>query len=181
MDSQVKFLPFHAINDFMLDEFRLEVIRTALGGLDNLPAERRSAINNQIKRLFKIPGFRNSAAAPIALKIRNAVPVFEESPVFVAEVLAAWTDLHPELANQVLAFLTERGWPLLPLDAPRTRLPGFLTTWPRAEEFEVLVKAFREQHPDTPASDDDISLMVAWLSGRLPLDLVDAAFETPAE
>jgi hypothetical protein len=60
-------------------------------------------------------------------------------------------------------------------------LPGFLTTWPRAEEFEVLVKAFREQHPDTPASDDDISLMVAWLSGRLPLDLVDAAFETPAE
>jgi len=180
-ESQVKFLPFHAINDFMLDDFRLEVIRTALGSLENLSAERRSALNNLIRRLFKIPGFRNSSAAPLALKIRNAEPVFEKSPEFVAEVLAAWMEVHAELAKQAHAFLTGRSWPILPLDAPRTRLPGFLTTWPEAESFEVLVIAFREQYPDSLASDNDISLMVAWLAGRLPLDLVAAAFETPAD
>jgi hypothetical protein len=68
----------------------------------------------------------------------------------------------------VYDLLVARGWELLPPEADRTVLPGFLTKWPKGETFEVLNEVFLKMYPGTQASDDDISLMVVWLSGRLP-------------
>lgn len=171
--SRAQFLPFAAINNFMLPEYRLHVISTVLQQLDRLPGERRGAINAQLKRNLQVPGFRNSAQAPLPIKIKNSVAPFERSSDMVAQILAGWYELHPVLRQQVQDLLLERGWEMLPEDADRTKLPGFLTRWPKQESFEAITTAFHEKYPKEVAEDNDISLMTVWLSGRLPYELVE--------
>jgi hypothetical protein len=91
----------------------------------------------------------------------------------VAAILAAWTEAHAALKEKVQALLEARQWEILPIDADRTKLPGFITIWPRGENFEVINQAFKEMYPDTEVSDDDVSLMVVWISGRLPYQFTD--------
>jgi hypothetical protein len=90
--------------------------------------------------------------------------------VLVAAIISAWAESQPELRENVYNLLVSRGWELLPIDTDRTKIPGFLTIWPRKDTFEIIDQAFREMFPDFPASNNDISLMVVWLSGRLPLN-----------
>lgn len=171
--QQTQFLHFHTINEFMLPDFRQQVLTQVIANLESLPGDLRSRLSGQIRQLVKVPGFRNSSLAPAAVKVRGAIQAFERSPQFAANVLAAWSELNAELRQQVFDFLTARGWTLLPVDADRTKLPGFLTRWPKAEQFDVLDEAFRALHSDTPHSKDEVSLMVVWLSTRLPYELVD--------
>ena len=51
--------------------------------------------------------------------------------------------------------------------------PVFLTRWPKDDSFEALDQEFHDQHSDSEASDDDINLMIVWLSNRLPYEMVD--------
>lgn len=171
-EQRVKFLPFHAINEFMEDDYRQQVVQKVLSELDKLPGNDRAEVVNQLKRLVSIPGFRNSSAAPMPLKIKGAVSSFESKPEFTAAVLAAWSQLNQDLRQEVFDLLQKRSWELLPVDADRKVLPGFLTRWPEQDTFEVLDKAFREAYPKSSASDDDVNLMIVWLSGRLPVELV---------
>jgi len=179
--QQTQFFHFHTINEFMLPDYRQQVLTQVITNLDNLPPDLSSRLNGQIRRLVKVPGFRNSNLAPALVKVRGSVQAFEQSPQFTAAVLAGWCALNQELARQTFDFLTARGWTLLPLEADRTKLPGFLTRWPKAEQFDVLDEAFRVQYPGTTYSDNDISLMVVWLSTRLPYELVDKVEETSTE
>lgn len=171
-DSQIEFLPYNAINEFMLPEYRLEVIQRVFTHLNDLPGERRAAINHQIKRLVTVPGFRNSAVAPIPLKIKASVSAFERSAALVVQVLSAWAELQPEFCQRVFDFLKARGWDVLPVNADHTVIPGFFTTWPEADSFEVLDQAYLEQYPEKTESENDVRLMIVWLSDRLPLDVV---------
>lgn len=176
MDKEkAQFLPFHAINEFMLPEYRLQVLQTVLGNIDHLSPERRNAINQLLKRSLKVPGFRNVLQAPVAIKVKNSVTTFERSPEMVAQVVSGWTELHPDLRTQVFDLLTGLGWELLPVEADRTHLPGFLTRWPKTNSFEVITAAFHEKYPDAAAADNDISLMTVWLGGRLPYDVVESS------
>ena len=172
-NTKATFLPFHAINQFMVPEYRLSVLQRVFNGLEKLPGPRKGAINGLVKRLVSVPGFRNSGVAPASLKVKSSVGVFERSAEFSGQVIMAWSELNPELRQQVYDVLAGRQWELLPVDADRSKLPGFLTTWPKGETFDVLDKAFLEAHPDKTASDDDVRLMVVWLSGRLPYDVME--------
>ncbi len=172
-NTQASFLPFHAINQFMVPEYRLSVLQRVFNGFEKLSGPRKGAINGLVKRLVSVPGFRNSGVAPVPLKVKNSVSVFERSADFAGQVIMAWSELNPELRQQVYDFLVAREWELLPPDADRSKLPGFLTTWPKGETFDVLDQAFLEVHPDKTASDDDVRLMVVWLSGRLPYDVME--------
>jgi hypothetical protein len=172
-DKQVKFFPFNAINEFMVPEFRLAVIQAVLTGFDRLPGDRRSAINSLIKRHVQVPGFRNSAQAPALVKGRAAVSTFERRPEFVAHVLQGWADLHAELRQQVCDFLKGREWEVLPAEADRTKLPGFLTTWPKGEDYDVLGEAFAVAYPDVTVSENDLRLMIVWMAGCLPYDMYE--------
>ena len=171
-EQRVKFLPFHAINEFMEDDYRQRVVQKVLSELDQLPGNDRAEVVGQVKKLVSVPGFRNSSAAPMPLKVKGAVSAFESKPEFTAALLSAWSVLNPELRQEVFDLLTGREWELLPVDADRKILPGFLTRWPEKDTFEVLDQAYREAHPDSEVSDDDVNLMIVWLSGRLPLELV---------
>jgi hypothetical protein len=172
-DEQVEFLPFHAINEFMTAEYRLQILRETLGALRELPPELRASIDRMTRQSVQVPGFRNSAKAPAPKKARAMVEVFEKDPLLVGDILSAWSHLHPRLRQQVHQLLSERGWDLLPEEADRTELPGFLLTWPKGEDFEVLNTAYAEAYPQEQAAENDVSLMVVWLSGRLPYQMDD--------
>jgi len=167
-DKQIQYFPFHAINEFMLPDYRLHVIQTVLSGFDDLPSERRSAINNLIKRHVQVPGFRNSTQAPMSVKARASVPVFERRPEFVASILQGWSDIHSMLRTKVFDFLKGREWEILPPEADRTKLPGFLTTWPEGETYDVLGEAFAQAYSGEAVEENDLRLMIVWLADRLP-------------
>lgn len=170
-DTQAQFLPFHAINEFMVNDFRLHVLQVVFGGFDRLPGERRSSINNLVKRYVQVPGFRNSAQAPSGVKARASVSVYERRPEFVGQVLQAWSELNPELRQKVYDFLKAREWEVLPAEADRSKLPGFIPEWPDGQDYDVLGQAFAQMYPDFTPTDNDLRLMIVWLAGRLPYDV----------
>jgi hypothetical protein len=169
MSKQVSFLPFHTLSRFMRDDYRQTIVRTTMNAYPTLPDDLRAAIDKQTKRHVSVPGFRNSAKAPTALKIRSMNEAFEKRADLVGAILAGWAETQADLRQQVYELLTSRGWEVLPLEADRTKLPGFLTVWPAKEDFEVLNEAFKEKYPESEATTDDVSLMAVWISTRLPL------------
>lgn len=172
-DRKVKFLPFHAINEFMLDEYRQLVISSVFEGFSQLSLERQTALQDLVRKQVRLPGFRDANRAPVPLKIRGMGGAFQNNSQTAAQILAGWAELRPELAAEVYDLLGRLGWKVLPLEADRSRLPGFLTTWPKSQEFEQLIAAYREAYPEGSITDDDISLMIVWISGRLPVDFVE--------
>ena len=167
-NKQVQFLPFHAINDFMLDEYREQVIRLVLNSNDQLPAEHQITLEKLTRKRVSIPGFRNSAKAPVNLRLKGVNESFEKSPPLAAAILAAWAELHPELRQQVYDLLLAQEWEILPIEADRTKLPGFLPYWPFEQDFESLFQAYQTAYPESQVEQNDVSLMVVWLSTRLP-------------
>ncbi len=170
-DKQVQFLPFNAINEFMLSDYRQIVIQNVLSSYDRLPGERRSALNSIIKKRVQVPGFRNSVQAPALVKARASVSVFERRPEYVAQILQGWSELRPELRQKVYDFLKGREWDLLPPEADRTRLPGFMIVWPEGETYDVLGEAYNQAYPDDEVQENDLRLMIVWLANRLPYDM----------
>lgn len=168
--QKVRFLPFHAINDFMIDAYRQEVFHRILDAYDQISPASASRLNASIKRHVQVPGFRNSAKAPKALVLRQLAKPFEKSSELAVAVLAAWAELNSPLGLKVFDLLTSRGWELLPVDTDRTRLPGFFTRWPADENYETILTALQQAYPTEEFKQDDVSLMAVWLSLRLPYE-----------
>jgi hypothetical protein len=169
-EKQVQYLPFHAINQFMIPEYQRKVIQMVIANLGDLSENKSKTINNMIKRYVTVPGFRNSSLAPMMVKVKSAITAFEKYPDFTAQILSAWSELNNELRQKVYDLLKARGWEILPAEADRTKLPGFLTTWHKNENFDGINQAFTEMYPDYKESTtDDVSLMTVWLSDSLPI------------
>ena len=197
MPDQMNFLPFHAINEFMRPDFKLSIIRDVVNNASILPSNQASDLSNAIKRGVKIPGFRNSEKAPSLVKVMPMVKAFEKSPELVLAILSSWATIHRELSNQVFTLLRKRNWPttdsaaeisyttiaseiikkwpVLPPEANRKHAPGFLPRWPKGEDFEALYADFNEIFPTSNSSSDQISLMVVWLTLRLPYEIDETA------
>lgn len=180
-DQHAQYFPFHAINEYMLPEYRQRVIQTVFAGFGKLSGERRSDLNNLVKRHVQVPGFRNSSMAPSGIKARGVVSVFERRPEMTAEVLQAWSELNVDLRQKVYDFLKAREWDVLPPAADRTKLPGFQTTWPEGQDYDMLGKAFAEMFPGEAPLENDLRLMIVWLSNRLPFDMYGEAEEETSE
>jgi hypothetical protein len=190
MNTSAEYLPFHAINEFMRPDFRLSVVRETLNALPSLSEEHNNQINRLTNKLVKVPGFRNSDKAPAMMKVVPMAKSFEKSPELVAAILSAWAEANNELRFRVYNLLKDRGWailsteqplskemlspeviqkwPILPPDVDRTKLPGFYTHWPKGEDYDTLYNQFTKTYPDMEISIDRVSLMVVWLSLRLP-------------
>ena len=113
-DQTVELLPFHAINEFMRNDFRLGVVRGALSALPGLPGNYRATLDRLTKKYVKVPGFRNSDKAPAVVKAVPIAESFEKSPELAGAVLAAWAESHTDLRQKVYDFMTGRAWELLP-------------------------------------------------------------------
>jgi len=161
----------------MRPDYRLSVIRSTLSAMPDLPEGLRHPIDEMTKKYVRVHGFRNSEKAPAVVKAGPMADAFEKRPEIVAAVLAAWAEVNGDLRQKVYDLLKGRGWFLLPLPAFRQKLPGFFSHWPKVEDFETLNKAFGEAYPDSQYSSDDISLMVVWISSRLPYILDEGTVE----
>jgi hypothetical protein len=173
--EQITYIPFNAINEFMLDEYRLKVIQVVFQNSESLLGQWKSKLTSLVKRYIQVPGFRNSTLAPVGIKIKNSIKPFERNADFTACILMCWGEVNDDLRRNVFEMLTSRTWEMLPPDADRTALPGFLSDWPEGESYDTLDAAFAENYPDNKFSTDDIRLMVVWLSGRLPYGVVGEA------
>lgn len=193
MPEKTEFLPFHAINEYMRPDFKLKVIRETLTSQATLDKSLVNDLNQKIKKRVTVPGFRNSDKAPALIKVLPTSKAFEKYPDLVVTILSCWTELQSELRDQVYTLLKTRNWPMVqegdgidtdtitldtikvwpifPLKMNRTKLPGFFTHWPKGEDFEALYKNFSELFPDATASIDKVSLMVVWISMRLPFQV----------
>lgn len=167
-DKEINFLPFNALNEFMNDDYRLNVVKVTLNSLASLPSDLRRPIDQFTNHFVKVQGFRNPVKAPVYLKTKPYIEAFQKQPKLVSATLAAWAQIHLELRNQVFEVLQTRQWELLPVDADRTKIPGFLMVWPKEETFDSIYLSFKETYPNSSATSDDVSLMTVWLSGRLP-------------
>lgn len=167
-DETAQFLPFHALNEYMRPDYRLTVVRAALTALPKLPKNFRAPIDKLTKRIVHVPGFRDGSQAPASMKAAPTADAFQKSPELVAAILAAWAESKPELRTKVFDLLKSRNWELLPPDADRTKLPGWMVVWPKGEDFDILNDAYAAAHPGEDTTTDDVSLMVVWLSTRLP-------------
>jgi hypothetical protein len=149
--------------------------------LPNMSQKTQTSINKLTKKYVKVPGFRNSIKAPASVKAVSMIKPFEKEPKLVAAVLAGWAEVNQDLRKQVFDILRNLNWKLLPMEADRTRLPGFLTQWPEEDDYEKLYDDFLNNFPDSNYGIDDVSLMAVWLSIRLPVDKVakDALNELP--
>ena len=172
-NKEVRFFPYHAINEFMTDEYRADVVRLVLNRLAELPDEQRSEIEHLSKKAISVPGFRNSQKAPAALKIKPTIDAFQKNPALVAAILAAWAELQSELRQNVFSLLVDRGWEILPVETDRRKLPGFLMQWYNGEDFDTLYQAYQAAHPGMVVEQNDVCLMAVWLCGRLPYEFVD--------
>jgi len=172
---QMQFIPFHAINEFMRNDFRVSLLRSTMQSLPELSPKTQGNLNKLTKRYVKVPGFRNSAKAPASVKAVGMVKPFEKEPKLVAAIISAWAEANPELREQVYSILSGFGWRLLPAETNRTRLPGFMIEWPEEEDYEKIYETYTEAYPEGEYSIDEISLMAVWLSLRLPVEKVSKA------
>jgi hypothetical protein len=170
--SKLAFIPFNAINEFMRTEYRLQVIRSTLNGLPDLEDRLRNPVDRLTKKHVSVPGFRNSAKAPVTVKAVGMVKAFEKEPKLVAAILNAWSEVNADLRTAVYKMLVGRGWRVYPLEARRINMPGFLTSWPEGEDYEVLYDEIVSADPDIEHGIDDVSLMVVWIAMRLPVNKV---------
>jgi hypothetical protein len=170
-EKKIQVLPFHAVNEFMREDYRLDVLHEVFTGLEQCTPLQKQLITRMFAKNVNIPGFRNSGQAPLAIKIKNSPTLFERSHEFSATIMECWSNLHPELKLAMQTLLTERGWTLQPLDDDRCLLPGFQIDWPKADNFESLINGIHETHPDMNESDDNISLMAVWVGNKLPYNL----------
>jgi hypothetical protein len=190
MTENTEFLPFHAINEYMRPDFRLTVIRNTFTYQPNLPEQLSNELNEKVKKRVTVPGFRSSDKAPALMKVLPTSKAFEKNPDLVAIILACWAESQAELRDQVYQLLKSQNWkmltlteglnlenlsnellkewPIFPIKFNRTKLPGFFTHWPIGEDFDVLYNKFSELFPKAEASIDKVSLMIVWLSMRLP-------------
>jgi hypothetical protein len=179
--EKISFLPFHAINEFMRPDYREKVVHEIFDHNNMLPDDIRKTLDNGLKKTVNIPGFRNSSRAPTPIKIKYTLENIEKSPDLVKIALSAWVQLHPELCKEVYRMLENRNWKILPIDADRSKLPGFMTTWPEGEDFEKLFNSYQQTYPESQSDSDDVNLMVVWLSGRLPYQFIENLFSEEGE
>ena len=106
-NKQVEFIPFHAINEFMRNDFRISVIRSTLTALPKLSPEFSKPVDRLTRKFVKVAGFRNSVKAPASVKAVAMVKAFENQPKLVASILHAWSESEAELRQEIFDLLTE--------------------------------------------------------------------------
>lgn len=169
-EQKITFIPFNAINEFMLDDYRRQVISEVLESRRQ-DGDAKSTLDKVIKQAVFVPGFRNPVSAPVTLLTNPLITAFEKKPKVTATVLQIWAKAHTDLAVQVGDLLKSDHWEIFPIDTDHLKLPGFYPSWPDDSNFDTIFNEFRERYPDSTVIQNDVALMTVWLSNRLPFNL----------
>jgi hypothetical protein len=174
-EKKVQIIPFHALNEFMRDDYRLSVLQEVMTHFEDCDKDKILRVNRLFVKGVQIPGFRNSSLAPVAVRVKQSVSLFEKSPEFAALIIECWSERHQPLKETVWQLLETKNWKPLPVKTDRTQLPGFMVNWPKGDTFDLFINSIKESNPELNESDDNVSLMVVWVGNKLPYNL----FEEP--
>lgn len=168
MMTENEYLPFKTINVFVDNEFLQRTVSDVLKNLPELSKEEQISFNTLFREYVNVLGFRNPMRAPMSLRINAYVKAFQEKEEVVPFTLSTWTKINGDLAEKVKAWLKSEGWENLRLERRFGEDEGFIQDWPSALTFDKLVNDFRKSHPNLDYDENDIILMVLWISGKLP-------------
>lgn len=159
---------FKAINVFIERNYLEDLLSRILQAKKNLPKDGQISFNNNFKKFVTVLGFRDPLRAPLQLQINAFASAFEDKEEVVPFTLSTWTKLNHDFAEQVRDWLDSEGWKNLSLDRSYDDSDGFISDWPKGLTFDKLNKKFKKANPDEEINQNDLILMVMWISGQLP-------------
>jgi len=166
--NPVENLPFKTINVYLERGFLEKILEQILRNIRNLPKETQIEFTQVFKKFVTVLGFRNPLHAPLPLQIKAFANAFEEKEEIIPFTLSAWATLNNELANGVFDWLKSKKWTDLEKNRGYEDSLGFSNDWPESQPLESISKKFEESNPKIQSTDDEIMLMILWISGRLP-------------
>lgn len=167
--NEVENLPFKTINVFIERDFLEALVKQILSNLKMLSKEDQKKFNQLFRKYVTVLGFRNPLHAPQPLQIKAYATAFEDKEEVIPFTLSTWAKVQEDLANKVMDWLKAEKWEDLALYREFDDSLGFKNDWPENLELDTLVAKFQEKYPDIEATKDDLSLMLLWVSGRLPI------------
>ena len=163
-------LPYKAINVYMDQEYLEAVLASVINGVKKLPKEDQISFSQFMKKHVSVLGFRDPSRAPISLQVKALAKVFEEKDEVVPVVLSTWTKANKKLVKPVKTWLEAEGFKDLATERSFVEDEGFIADWPKKLAFDKMVKKFQKDNPDVKFNQDDLILMVLWMTGQLPND-----------
>lgn len=161
--------PYKAINVFIDHDYLQNLIERVLVNIKELPKQDQIDFSQTFRHYVKVLGFRNPTQAPLPLQVKSYVEAFEDKEEIIPFTLSVWTKIEHDLAKKVKAWLEKKGWDNLSLERKFSESDGFSSNWPSELTIEKLSEEFTEDHPDLKFDQDDIILMILWISGKLPI------------
>lgn len=166
--TEIETLPYKTLNVFINHDYLEHILGDLLKRKDALSKADQIAFTTEFRRYVTILGFRNPIRAPHSLQLNAYVSAFEQKNEVIPYTLNTWIKLNRDLADKVMKWLDSQGWDNLALEREFGEADGFSTQWPEGVTFEKLVDEFKKAHPKLELSNDDLILMMVWISGRLP-------------
>ncbi|MFW5713205.1 MAG: hypothetical protein ACOCYU_00885 [Brevefilum sp.] len=166
--AEKEILPFKSINVLVERDYLEKVLERILRGIQHLPKEDQKTFNNRFRKFVSVLGFRNPLRAPLPLQVKAYASAFEEKDEVVPFTLSNWTRLENEFAKQVEDWLESEGWENLSLERSFEESDGFFNEWPDDLNPDELIEKFQKDNPDVEVEQQDILLMILWVSGQLP-------------
>jgi len=166
--SEIEYLPYKTINVLINRDYLHQVLENILINKGGLSKENQIAFSKQFKQHIKVLGFRNPLIAPIPLQVRAYASAFEEKDDVIPFTLSTWAQINTDFAEEVRTWMEKEGWRVLPLERHFDETEGFINEWPNKLTFEKLTKKYKKDHPNDEINEDDLILMVIWISGQLP-------------
>ena len=163
-------LPYKAINVYMNQEYLDTVLTTAITSVKKLPKKDQIAFSHFMKKYANVLGFRDPSRAPVSLQVKALARAFEEKDEVVPVVLSIWSKANKKLVKPVKTWLEGEGFKNLTTERDYEEDTGFIADWPKKMTFDKMVKKFRKDNPELVIEQDDLILLVLWMTGQLPND-----------
>ena len=143
------------------------VAKWALDHIGQASAETRKQLEKTIRREVKLKGFADASKAIAGAKPLVAAQVVEvanHSGEMAGALIAVWAESQGKLRADACALLADRSEEIVErIDIKE----GLQNVW-WLEEMKEAVEAFQTEHKGY--DDNDIALMLCWLTGRMPLE-----------
>lgn len=163
-------LPYKAINVYMEQDYLESVVKSAITGVKKLSKQDQIDFSQFMKKHVNVLGFRDPSRAPVSLQVRALAKVFEEKDEVIPFVLSTWVKVNKKFVKPVRTWLEAEGFKDLQTEREFEEESGFVADWPKKLSFDQLAKKFKKDNPDIKINQDDLTLMVLWMTGQLPND-----------
>ncbi|RME56405.1 hypothetical protein D6779_10665, partial [Candidatus Parcubacteria bacterium] len=177
MMSEVKTIPWIAVNEMMTDEYRKTVCEIALEHLPHASKELRIFAKNAISNAVFIKGFRSPLKAPGKVLLKAVIDAFQTKRMVATAIISLWAEAQEALLQELRdSALKVGGFQFDEQCTWRRASQGFVVS-EATEKLQEFCARYAEERksPET----DHIILGGYWLSSALIVG--DAKESVPEE